>query len=83
MGVKQVPLKLFLTYLKYLGLEQCGTNGSHSKFNFPRNHPNGQLSRPIIVRLNYKDIPILHISTNLETLGKSKKDFEEWCKGMR
>ncbi len=69
---KEVDLKLFLLYLKQLGLVELGTEGSHTKYNFTDN----PLTRPIIVRKNYKTIPIHHIHTNLQTLNKTKKEFE-------
>ena len=62
MGVKAVPVELFIAYLEWLGLVPSKGKGSHTKFNFPEAHPEGRLSRPVIVRLEYKDIPVGHIS---------------------
>lgn len=83
MGVKAVPVEVFLAYLESLGLIAFPGKGSHTKYNFPKDYPGGQLPRPVIVRLEYKDIPVDHISTNLRTLGKTKADFEAWLDEYR
>lgn len=62
MGVKAIPVEVFLAFLKHLGLISSGGKGSHTKFNFPKDHSSGQLSMPVIVRLNHKDIPVDHIA---------------------
>lgn len=81
MGVKQIPTKIFLEYLKYIGLVFVRKDQwNHNLYDYPDSHPNGKLKRPVSVRANYKDIPVLHIHTNLIAAGKSKEDFEEWLK---
>lgn len=78
MGIKQIPLKPFIKWLESIGLElqkSQSHNSSHVSYNYPKGDPM-RLNRPITVRLKYKDIPMLHIHTNLQTLGISKADFE-------
>ena len=77
MGIKEIPLKDFVAYLQHLGLEVKRTKGSHTSFNFPEGDRR-KLSRPIILRMNYKTIPLLHIHTNLQTISKTKDDFIDW-----
>lgn len=81
MGVKQIPTKVFLKYLKYLGLVFIRKDQwNHNLYDYPDGHKNGKLTKHISVRVNYKDIPVLHIHTNLMNLGVSKDDFEVWLK---
>lgn len=78
MGIKQIETALFIEYLKSLELVCIRNEASHYVFDYPPGKT--QLDRPIIVRVNHKEIPVLHIHTNLATLGKSHKDFEKWLK---
>jgi|SRR6185437_14375128 len=81
MGVKQVPTKLFLQYLKYLGLVFIRKDRwNHDLYDYPDGHEMGKLLRMVAVRTNYKDVPITHIHTNLIAAAKSKNDFEDWLK---
>ncbi len=83
MGIKQIPTAVFLEFLKSLGLVFKRTKASHFAYNYPDNHPTGQLRRPLIVRTNQKEIPLVHIHTNLMTLGISKEAFEQWLKNRK
>ena len=84
MGVKQVPTKIFLQYLKYLGLVFIRKDAwNHDLYDYPDGHPNGKLLRAVAVRTNYKEIPRDHIHTNLIAAGKTKEDFEEWLKNPK
>jgi len=74
MGIKPIPTRKFLKYLKWLGLVKIRTEASHDSYNYPEGEP--QLMRPVIVRTKDKDIPILHLHTNLETLNITHKQFE-------
>jgi len=56
---------------------------NHDLFDYPDGHTNGKLSRMVAVRTNYKDIPMLHIHTNLIVIGKDKDDFEKWMKSPK
>jgi len=79
MGVKQIPTKVFLQYLKHLGLVFIRKDRwNHDLYDYPDGHINGKLSRCVAVRTNYKEIPTFHIHTNLLAAGKTKEDFEEW-----
>jgi predicted RNA binding protein YcfA (HicA-like mRNA interferase family) len=79
MGVKQIPTSKFIAWLLSIGLLYERTKASHDIYNYPKDDAR-RLTRPVTVRGNYKDIPILHIHTNLKTLGISKSDFEEQIK---
>lgn len=81
MGIKQIPLAKFVRWLESLGLEHQRTTASHDHFNYPVRHPK-RLTRSIVVRTKYKDIPLLHIHTNLKTLGISKQEFEKQIKNF-
>jgi hypothetical protein len=76
MGIKQIPVTRFLKWLEGLGLIEVGHSSSHWFYNYPEKSPK-RLTRNVSVRKKYKDIPILHIHTNLKTLGISKAQFEE------
>lgn len=76
MGIKPVPTKIFIQFLKSRGIVYIRTHASHDIFD----NPVSPLSRPVIIRTKYKDMPLLHIHTTLETIGVSKKEFEEWLK---
>jgi len=78
MGIRPIETDLFIEYLKSLGLICIRNESSHYAFDYPPDKP--QLDRPIIVRVNKKEIPLLHIHTNLKTLGISHKEFESWLK---
>ena len=81
MGVKQIPLDKFIRWLESKGLVYIRTESSHDLYNYPERHPD-RLTRNITVRPKYKDIPLLHIHTNLKTLGISKKVFEKEIKNF-
>ena len=84
MGVKQIPTKLFLQYLKYLGLVFVRKDRwNHDLYDYPDGHTEGKLLRSVAVRTNYKDIPITHIHTNLIAAGKTKEEFEIWLKSPK
>jgi len=76
MGIKSVPTKIFIQFLKSRGIVYIRTHASHDIFD----NPASSLSRPVVIRTKYKDIPLLHIHTTLENIGVSKKEFEEWLK---
>lgn len=84
MGIKQIPTKIFLKYLKYLGLVFIRKDAwNHDLYDYPDGHKAGKLPRSVAVRTNYKDIPVTHIHTNLIAIGKSKEDFEAWLKSPK
>lgn len=76
MGIKQIPVSKFINWLYSLGLEEVGHSSSHWYYNYPERHPK-RLTRNVCVRKKYKDIPMLHIHTNLKTLNISKPRFEK------
>ena len=72
MSRKPIPTKTFIKFLKKMGLEYKRTKGSHEIWD----KKDGSLLRPVVFRSQYKEIPPLHIETNLITLGLSYKEFE-------
>lgn len=76
MGIKPVPTRKFLRFLKSKGVVYIRSEASHDIYD----NPQQPLLRPIVVRTKYKDVPLLHIHTSLENMGVSKKEFEEWMK---
>ena len=76
MGIKPIPTKIFIPFLKSRGIIYIRTHASHDIFDNLGN----PLSRPVVIRTKFKDMPLLHIHTTLETIGISKKEFEEWLK---
>jgi hypothetical protein len=81
MGVKQIPTYKFVRWLESIGLKYERTASSHDHYNYPERHPK-RLTRCITVRTKYKEVPMLHIHTNLKTLGISKADFEKQIKNF-
>lgn len=82
MGVKQIPTKKFIKWLESRGLvleKTNSNNSSHDGYNYPKGDSR-RLTRQVTVRPKYKEIPILHIHTNLKTMGVSKEQFEEEIK---
>lgn len=76
MGIKPVPTKVFIQFLKSPGILYVKTHASHDIFDNPKK----PLPRPVVIRMKHKDIPLLHIHTALENSGVSKKEFEDWLK---
>ncbi len=72
---KPVAMHLFLKYLASLGIVEVRNNSGH----FYYNTPDRTLRRNIVLRINKdKVVPLAHIHTNLQTLGKTKKEFTDW-----
>jgi hypothetical protein len=78
MGIKAIPTKDFILFLESKGLVYRGTKASHDKYD----RIDKPLKRPVIIRSNYKEIPLLHIHTNLKTLGVSKEEFNEFLRNL-
>lgn len=81
MGIKSIPLSKFVRYLESLGLVYIRISSSHDYYNYPERDPR-RLMRNVVIRTKYKDIPMLHIHTNLKTLNVSKTEFEEAIKNL-
>ena len=78
--MKPVDIDKFIGYLKSLGMVCTRHESSHYVFDYPEGQCT-KLDRPLIVRMNKdKQIPLLHLHTNLTTLGKSHKDIKAWLK---
>jgi len=78
--VKSIPFAQYVALLKLLGLEYVRTAGSHQHWDFPKNSGKALL-RTLTLRDKDKDIPVLHMLTNLATLEASgvvtKAAFEQ------
>ena len=82
MGIRQIPLTLFIKYLKSLGLVFVRIKGDHEIWNYPDGHPRGKLIRPVVFRTAEKEIPVNHIGANLKTLGITNIQFEKAIKNL-
>jgi predicted RNA binding protein YcfA (HicA-like mRNA interferase family) len=71
--MKPIPTRKWKKFLKKLGLEYKRTKGSHEIWDYP----DDSLLRPVTFRSTEKDIPVIHIKTNLFTPGISDEDFEK------
>ncbi|MFA4924188.1 MAG: hypothetical protein WC557_08365 [Ignavibacteriaceae bacterium] len=80
MGIKPIPRKKFVKFLKSIGLKFIRSESSHDLYDYPESEK--KLLRPVTVDTNYNDVVLLHIHTNLQTLGMSKKEFLEKLKGV-
>lgn len=70
---RPIKTKLFIKFLKSHNCYRLKkSTGSHSYWKRPG------LTRRITIREADKEIPPLHIKTNLETLGLNFKDLEEF-----
>ena len=69
--MKAIPTKFFRKFLKSAGCHKDRNEGGHEIWD------REGLLRPIVFRANEKEIPLLHIHTNLQDLGVSHKDFEK------
>lgn len=78
MGIKPIPRKKFIKFLKHMGLKKIREVDSHELYD----SPDRPLLRPITVDKNYPDVPILYIHTNLKTLGISKEEFNKIIKTL-
>jgi hypothetical protein len=78
MGAKTVPTKKFRKFLKHIGLKHIRTTDSHELWD----NPEKPLLRPITIDKNYPDVPLLHIHTNLKTIGITKEEFSKIIKTM-
>lgn len=78
MGIKPIPRKKFIKFLKSQGLVFIRSKGDHEIYD----RLDKPLLRPITVVSTLKDVPMTHIHTSLENLGMSKKDFDEVIKGI-
>ena len=76
--MKPIPIKKFRKFLKSIGLKHIRTESSHEIYDYPDN----PLLRPITLDTNYPDVPMLHIHTNLKTIGITKKEFTEKIKAL-
>ena len=71
-----VPRKVFIKFLATLGIVYMRAKGGHKVYDNP-NHP---LKRPIIIQSRGKEIPRMHIQSNLSTIGVDTKVFLEFLK---
>ena len=69
-----VKTKCWVKFLESRGCVFKSIKESHHKWKCPN------CLRSIIFRGANKEIPFIHIKTNLATLGVSVQEFEEWIK---
>ena len=80
MGFKPIPTKIFIAWLKSRGIVYKRTESSHDIYDLAEE---GKcLPRPVTIRTKFKDIPPLHIKTNLDTIGIDYKTFEKEIKKL-
>ncbi|MFC0876943.1 hypothetical protein ACE01N_10120 [Saccharicrinis sp. FJH2] len=72
MTYKPIPTKKFKKFLKKRGLKHIRDNGDHEIWDFPNDK---QLLRPVTIIGCEKEIPPLHIKTNLLNMGIEYDDF--------
>ena len=65
--MKSIPYQQYVALLKILGLVHIRTEASHQIWDFPAGSGR-TLLRPVTIRDKDKDIPVLHMHTNLVTL---------------
>ena len=69
---KPVKTKLFIRFLKSRGLVLHRTEGDHEIWDM---ESGPKLSRPVVFISCEKEVPPMHLSTNLRTLGMTYNDF--------
>ncbi len=74
---RPVKTKDWVAYLKFLGCTYIRTTASHDHYRCPK------CIRTITHREKDKEIPALHLRTNLATLGKKLSDLYEWIENNR
>lgn len=72
MAHKPIPTNKYIAWLKSRNIVFQRSKGSHHIYNLI----DGSLERPIVIRPAEKEIPAMHIKTNLNTLGIDYKTFE-------
>ena len=65
--MKSIPYQQFVALLRALGLVLVRTEASHQHWDFPPD-AGKRLLRHLIIRDKDKEIPVLHMHTNLTTL---------------
>lgn len=63
----------FIKYLASLDCIEMRTRGSHTQFKCP------EAIRTVTVRKNDKEVPALHIKTNLSNIGLAIGDYYKWA----
>lgn len=69
MGVKPIPTKKFLEFLKSKGIIYIRTEASHDIYD----NPQKPLLRPIVIRTKFKEVPLPHIHTSLKSWYQQKR----------
>ena len=76
--LKPIPVAKFKRFLKNHKLEFKRTKGVHEIWDYK----DDSLLRPVTFIGKEKEIPMLHIKTNLRTMGISLKDFEKEIRNL-
>ncbi|HHC78261.1 MAG TPA: type II toxin-antitoxin system HicA family toxin [Flavobacteriia bacterium] len=70
---KPIKTKCFIAFLKYKKCVEKRSKGSHHQYKCPG------CWRTITIRPKDKNIPPLHVMTNLKSMGVSMADFKAWA----
>ncbi len=62
----------FEAFLAENGWSLARTKSSHSSWTKPG------CSRPVVVDTNYEDVPDMHLTSNLRTMGLTRKDLRDF-----
>lgn len=73
MPLQPIPTKKFKKFLKNQGLVYVRTEASHEIWD----RPDDSLLRPVTFWGHKKEVPGLHIHTNLKTIGMTYKEFKK------
>ncbi len=71
-----VPRKVFIKFLASLGIVHIRNKGGHAVYD----NPEKPLKRPVILQNRGKNIPRMHIQSNLQSIGVDTKVFLEFLK---
>ena len=74
---RPVNINDWIDFLKYNDCEYLRKKGSHVHYKCPG------CFRTITFRGNSKDIPALHLQTNLRSMGKSLSDLYTWIENKK
>ena len=69
---RPVKTKYWLKFLKFKNCHHVRTKASHHQYKCPK------CKRPIVHRESYKEIPAMHLRTNLKTMGLTLEYLYKW-----
>jgi predicted RNA binding protein YcfA (HicA-like mRNA interferase family) len=69
--IRPIKTQTFRKFLQHIGLVFVRIEGDHEIWD----RPGVSLLRPVTFITNEKEVPPIHLKTNLKTIGMSLKDF--------